>query len=520
MNALFLTHSTTLQPFYGLMLALREPMHLDRVGFFVARYPNFNRFRLQHPDIESGRYSLLKEWEIADNGRIEREPDLALIRRYEEELGVPNLWGALVADRRVYLGRRATFTQDYGARFDHRQMLNLLEAGLVAMERLFDEVEPDFVASFICVTLSQYLGYLFARSRGVKVLNLRPTRIKNYVTYGESIFEPSERIGESYRRYLSCEGEDGWVREAREFVETTESHDPRYEGAFIRPPRGGRRKVFSIGRLPGAIARSLRAEYGHRFGPVKDNHTPGILVPALYNHLVKPARRRWMGWRLASDYVKGDELGSFDYVFFPMHTEPENTLLVFGRPYMNQIEAIRNVSQSIPVGMTLLVKEHPASVGKRHFNYYRKILDIPNVRLADPALPTGPILEKAALVATIAGSVGWEAVLQRRPVVALGQTPYEHLPSSMVRRVTDLDRLGHEIADLMRSYRFDEDAMVAYVAATLRESAPVNFYSTLMGRTVYVGEDGQTDGDEAWRSNIDELARYTVRMVTDECRGP
>ena len=49
----------------------------------------------------------------------------------------------------------------------------------------------------------------------------------------------------------------------------------------------------------------------------------------------------------------------------PKQKEPEVTLLVWGRPYINQIEVARKFARCLPVGMKLVVKEHPAAVGYR-----------------------------------------------------------------------------------------------------------------------------------------------------------
>ena len=512
MNAIFLTQSGSLRPFYELMTALRKPLQLEKVGFLVASHNYFQRFREQVPDIESGRYYLLKEWEVSQIARG-LVPDGALIGRYESQLGNPYLWGPLVADRRIYLGKRVSLFQDYRSRFRHHDMLRLLQAGLESVEALFDQVQPDIVVSFVCVTYCEYLSYLFAKSRGVRFLNLRPTRIENYVTYGESIFEPSERVRDVYERYHTGHAEDEWVEKAREHIEFAQTQHALYEGVGISGlPRRARGDLLK--RLPPAISRAIGAEIRYRFGPVSDNHDNGVFTPLVYTRLLKPLRKLRIRRSLSAHYISENDLPSMNYVFFPLHKEPENTLHVFSRPYLNQIEVIRNISHSIPVGATLVVKEHPASVGMRSMAYYRKILDIPNVRLADPEIRSRSLSANASLVAVIAGSVGWEALLLGKPVITFGRTPYEFLPRSMVRRVTDLEALAHEISDLISGYRYDEHAVIAYVASTMSQSAAINWYSRLLGRegAYSIGIDAEgIDGER--RANIERLARYTVETL-------
>jgi len=505
--------------FYELMKALREPLQLDKIGFYVSHYPYYRRFRERTPEIESGEYSLLKEWEITCKAR-NGKPNLDLIQQYEQKLGNPHLWGPLVADRRVYLGRKCTFFQDYRSRFDHNQMLNILQAGLLSMERLFDALQPSFVVSFICVTFGEYLAYLFALARGIPFLNLRPTRIENYMTYGKSPFEPSERIHAVYERYLTEGIEDDWKKRAGEYIGSVRTGHALYEGVIMPEKASSKNSSLIIQRLPKALFGLLRDEYDYRFGKVKDNHNPGVLVPLYYGRLSRPMRLHRIHRRLSLCYVDEDELKSLDYVFFPLHKEPEVTLQVYSTPYLNQIEVIRNISHSIPVGLTLVVKEHPASIGKRPLSYYQKIIDIPNVRLADPNLPSKLLIHHARLVATISGGIGWEAVIRQKPVVIFGHTPYEFLPDSMVRRVTDLEKLGEVIDYLLRGYDYQEDSITAYIAAVMSQSVPINFYSALLGRQgVYtVAWDG-TDADQVIARDIETLAQYTIASLKDYGRA-
>jgi hypothetical protein len=232
--------------------------------------------------------------------------------------------------------------------------------------------------------------------------------------------------------------------------------------------------------------------------------------------VLNPARAAWVDARLRSRYVRESALDALDYAFFPLHTEPELSLLLHSRPNVNQVEAARGIARSLPVGMQLVIKEHPWSVGKRSLGYYEKLLEIPNVRLADPAMSSTPLVRGARLVVTIASSIGFEAALEGKPVVTLGSTSYDVLPASMVRRVTRPDMLAAEISELLAQYHYDEGAVVRYVKVVLEHSAPVNLYSNLLGRRgVHVpgqSTDASTDLDrltalacKALRSN-DELA--------------
>jgi hypothetical protein len=509
MNALFLTQANSLAMFYDLMQALHGSLRVDRAGFLVAERNFFERFQAQHPELEGGSITVLKEWEIvlrAGTG----EPDLERLRAYEQRLGDPTFWSAIVSDRRVYLGPLSTLRQDYRPRFDHGRMLRILEEGLLAVERWFDEVRPDAVFSFLCVTFAEYLVYLVARERGIPILNLRPTRIENYVTFAPTVFEPSETIQAAFAEEQYVTIEDETRREARDYVRRARGGAAKYEGVIPVSRRPPRLKSLRA-NLAERLMEFVRTEYAFHFQGLKhDNHLVDPLSVALHRRLLNPARARAVNRQFERRYVRLADLPALSYAFFPLHTEPEISLLVHSRAYLNQIEVIRTLAQSLPVGWSLLVKEHPASVGKRPVNYYAKLLEIPNVRLADPGLPSTALIEHARLVATIAGSIGFEAALLGKPVIIFGHTPYEMLPAGLVRQVSALPRLAHDIQGLLRDYAYDEQALVNYVAATLRHSTRCNLYSGLLGREgVYAPQAGSDGG----QGDIDRLSQLAVKTL-------
>lgn len=498
MNAIFFMQGRSLQMFVGVMDALRAHHGLDRAGLYVAEAANYREFT-RNRDLSACTQVL--EWDVVRAAR-HHTPDMERLRRYDTP-GEP-LSRAIVADRRLYYGPLCTLRQDYRRRFTDAQLLAIIDRGIEAMERLFDEVRPDVVISFICVTFGEYLGQLVARRRNVPILNLRATKIDNYVTLAPSIIEPSGLVRAEMGRPPGADPEAAAV--AADFLARARRASIKYEGVIPvshRPPVGPRalRPGSGLGRL-------VAAEWAHRTGGAEDNHAVSPLATLYYQRIANPLRARRMNSALEASYVRKTDVPGMRFAFFPLHTEPEVTLLVQSPEYLNQIEVVRLLSQSLPVGCSLVVKEHPAAIGKRSLGYYRKLLRIPGVRIADPALESQDLIAGSILVATIAGSIGFEAALQGRPVVTFGHTPYELLPPTMVRRITPAGAAG-AIADLLANYRFDEDAVLRYLTAMIRCSAPVNLYSTLLGR-----EGVHVPGRQAgWDVDTRALADLAARLL-------
>jgi hypothetical protein len=510
MNIIFVTQSGSIKMFYGLMKELGRSTSLQRIGFYVSHAFNYKQFCKDTPEITSDQYAILKEWDIIQAAKS-KTPDLGYLRSYEKRLNNTNLWDVLVCDRRLYLGKRCTLSQDYTPRFSHQEMLSILQEGLMRIERFIDEVQPHAIIGYNCVTFGEMLFYLFAKARNIPFLNLRSLKIQSYAAYGPTIYRQIEKLQQNYENYLQAKIEDEWTEKARQYVELAQSSDLKYEGVRIRSRSGIGdviKKVFKTG------LKVLQTEVEFQMsGYANDNHAVNPLLAMWYTKVRNPWQAYWIDRHLSRHYVNEAGLPDLDYAFFPLHTEPEVSLLLHNKPYLNQIESVRLISHNLPIGMKLLVKDHPVAVGMRPLSYYQKLLEIPNVMLVHPSLGTKPLIKQAAIVITVAGSVAFEGILLRKPVLTLGPDHHYFLSRSMFRYVRDLNTLAEEIRDLLTNYQFDERALICYIAAAMRYGKPLNLYSSLLGRPARSGQDQTLTAAERYQHDLQELGEYTLESL-------
>ena len=510
MRFLFATQSTSLRVFEGLRAALSQKMEVERAGFVVADSMFYRRWLREVPGFEAAGHYIVKEWEVT--ARRHGKPDRDLLARYERQLGSEaGLFSAIVADRRLFMGPDCVYTQDYRRRFTDDELLCILQEGLMATERLFDVLKPDVVVGFICVTLLEYLTYLFACSRGVHVLSLRPTRISDRVIFGSTINDPAPEFVRAYRRAIADGSPD--MEEARQFIRRVRADHGRYEG--VVPPSATTALTVNPRRERAgrAAVRVIRSYFDYRRSEGRtDNHVPDPLRNLLFAGAINPARAQLTARRMRTRYITDEQLRHTRYVFYPLHTEPEVSLLVYGRPFLNQIEVIRQLAISLPIDMQLVVKEHPWMVGKRSQSYYDKLLNIPRVRLARPEMQARDLIRQASLVAVITGSVGLEALMLQKPAITFGDCPFNVLPPTMVRRCADLRELPALVASMLDGHRHDENALAAYVAAVFGTSASVNLYSVLLEKKGVHSERPAVFADEIGK--LADYAQACLRNVT------
>jgi hypothetical protein len=513
MKVLFCTQGGSLQLFDALRRALKEQRPITQAGFTVADSLAYACWLSANPDFENDGHILLKEWDIT--GTPNSKPDLAKLAKYEQELGgEAGLFGAIVADRRLFMGPDCTYTQDYRRRFSDDELLCILQRGLVEVEKMFDTLTPDVVISFICVTMLDYLTYLFAKARGIRFLNLRPTRIGDRVSFSCMLNDPSPELVFSYKQLMDGGGQSAYADEAQRYIKRVREEHGRYEGVVRPSDRPAlHANTARLSRLAGLVSAGKNYLAYRRSTAVTDNHVPEPLKNLLFTAIHNPIQAKRVRRHLASSYVAENVLPNIRYVFFPLHTEPEVSLLVYGRPYVNQIEIIRMLAMSLPADMVLVVKEHPWMVGKRSLAAYDKMLNIPRVKFVDPRLDARILIQQADLVAVVTGSVALEAAMLGKPVITFGDCPYNLLPFTMVRRCDDPRRLQSIIRETLLNYANDERALIAYVSAVFETSVSVNLYSVLLRKERVYAERSGEYGEE-----IKKLADEVFRRIEDSPR--
>ena len=177
--------------------------------------------------------------------------------------------------------------------------------------------------------------------------------------------------------------------------------------------------------------------YGHTKLNALTNYFVGVLK--------KNFRTNYMDKKLS--HVVDD---STPFVYFPLQIMPERTLLISSPFNTNQIEIIKHISKSLPIGYRLCVKEHPFQVTRewRKTSFYNEILSIPNVQLLHSSIKTEDIMKKCSLVITINGAAGLEAAIHKKPSILFSDFSYSILPS--VYQLKSIDELPTAIRQSLR----------------------------------------------------------------------
>jgi hypothetical protein len=169
---------------------------------------------------------------------------------------------------------------------------------------------------------------------------------------------------------------------------------------------------------------------------------------------------------------------SCKYILFYLHYEPDLSTIVWAPYIKNQLEAIKNISFSIPNGYKLYIKEHPLSVGTRDRGFYKTIVSNHNVKLINSSFDGKKLLENTDCVVTITGSIGNEAMYFNKPIITLGNVYYNDFIGT--KNVTDFSKLKEEILKSIKDKNYTEKDVEIFIIKLLAFTYEGDYYKTVV----------------------------------------
>ncbi|HAT1809753.1 TPA: capsule biosynthesis protein [Legionella pneumophila] len=121
------------------------------------------------------------------------------------------------------------------------------------------------------------------------------------------------------------------------------------------------------------------------------------------------------------------------YVYFPLNFQPELTTECLGGFYKDIISAIEKIRVLIPKDWSIYVKEHwPQFEFARDPVFFKRMQSIPNLVMIDRYFSSLDLIKSSQFVATVNGTVGWEALHLEKNAVIFGTIYYQGLPGAFL----------------------------------------------------------------------------------------
>ena len=345
-----------------------------------------------------------------------KKVDVEFLTSFEEKYNI-NLW--LLA-----LNERLFYEYNEFHKFSREEILSILEDECKFFEKIL-EINPKFLITLNTTFHHHELFYQMCKATGVKalVLNQSVFGYKCVISEQPHMFDDKRTIEELEASNMNFDDlEKYWKK-----FELRKQSDQHAES--LRKSKTEKIKAGSIFLTsPNTTSKNNYGYYGHTKLKALTNYFTGILKK-----------------NFRSNYMAKNFLHQIDdsapFVYFPLQVMPERTILISSPFNTNQIEVIRHISKSLPIGYRLCVKEHPYQVTRewRKTSFYDEILSIPNVQLLHHSIKTEDVMKKCSLVITINGASGLEAAIHKKPSILFSDFSYSILPS--VYQLKSIDEL-------------------------------------------------------------------------------
>ncbi len=305
----------------------------------------------------------------------------------------------------------------------------------------------------------EYAAYRVAQVLGKKYFGLIASRIPGRYEIQTSIIEDLLIELDSVKQKPLTEEELAWYQNYKANINKIE---PDYM------KQNGLDNVSLLNKLNSnifyKILRSIKADI--KYGANAD-YASGLLFLRILSAMKVALGRRLNHSKTKKYFLKTEEVNKVKlkhkFYVYPMHYHPESSTSVLAPQYTDEYHNILNISNNLPFGQYLYVKDHRSAIGLNSSEFYRKISALPAVRLIPAEYNIKDLIKYSAGVITVNSTAGYEALILGKPVYLLGNVFYQKF--SNVVRLENFHSLQACLKETLEFIEKPED-IVAYRRVT------------------------------------------------------
>jgi len=380
--------------------------------------------------------------------KINNNHDIEYLNNFENKYKI-NLWQVAYAER-------SFLKYNLYYKFNYDEILSILENECKLFEEVLNEIEPDYLIIKLTDTHQSNLIHQLCKAKNIPILMMGPTRF----AYHFNINEDYDKI-DGFEEHKPSK--ERTLEELQEYLKSfyTLNQTKRFESKLKKSRYKQIKKYFHfLIKTGNKKYQNTYADYGRT--PLK------AITQFLF--FKKWYRKNFIDKKFQK-YSNKDQ----PFVYYPLQSEPERTLLLGAPFYTDQLALISRLAKALPADMKLYVKEHGAMsiLGWREISYYKKILDMPNVILLHPSVNYEDLMKNCSILATIRGTSGIEAAFYGKPSMIFADVSYSGLPS--VQRVRNFSELP-KIIKKMRDTKVDVSMLNKYVDHVEKNTFQINLF--------------------------------------------
>lgn len=352
------------------------------------------------------------------------------------------------------------------------------------IEAMIFEEEPHTFSDYVVYCIAKVLKidtYFFSRtSEGDHLVVFKSINQKSQM-FEIDIFSPEEiqkRRNELNKMWLILKGDYNKVEKFHLYSQQEILGDKN----FLKSIKKG--TIFSTKFLNSIIIRSIKYTLMNRkknkrfirsgvsnFRALKNGNFEEVSYPRFLIHkLFSILKASFL--KLIYEIICDKDFLEEQYIFLPLHMQPEKTTMPMGGIYDDQEYLVKLLLDCLPKNIKLIIKEHKSQyVNKfirwgfryRSLNLYLKWYKNPRIKLASMKHDTYRLIDNSLAVATITGTVGLECIARNKPVLLFG-SPWYRDHKSLIK-IESKNQLKKTINELIENklkkynYNFEQDSL-------------------------------------------------------------
>lgn len=163
------------------------------------------------------------------------------------------------------------------------------------------------------------------------------------------------------------------------------------------------------------------------------------------------------------DFAKAELASEKFTILYPLQMQPEANIDVWGRPYRDQTQLIKKISETIPENSILVLKPNPKSKYELSNDLVSLAKAKNNIICLKHATKMDAVFPKIDLVVTVTGTIAIESILSNKPVATFIKTLNNTAENCLyLNEISDLN----EVIDLIKKNNFptlDENSRVDFI---------------------------------------------------------
>lgn len=365
------------------------------------------------------------------------------LKKFEKDFNV-NLWLDLFSERSFY-----KYWVEFH-KFSKEEIFSITERSIDFFINIFKKYEPKLVLTqFVGENISNLLLYRIAKKMDVRILMPHVSYIHNKIIMTNNFI--SKEISDEYKKII-LDFDDDSEKYNEKFIKQ------KYVAETVNIILNFNYNTTTFSQKINHFIKRLSNDPEPIYKNIGKTKLK-MLIHRFKNNFRIKSREKFL-YENSNEIIEEEK-----FIYFPLTSEPEAYKLITTPFYSNQVTFVENVAKSIPIDTVLYVKEHPVQKIKswRDIKDYKKIIDIPNVKLIHPNVKSQELISKCQAVISVGGATGFEALFYKKPVIVFADEHYDEL--SAVTKVRKLLQLPDYIKKSMSQFKHNNKQLNALMKA-------------------------------------------------------